>query len=299
MDYEIIKTSVKSIEMTDEMKKSIIRNCKNITSKSVEITTQFKEKNKMFKHKYAKILIAAALVAVFAVTAGAIATFVMPKDLIPAEIESIKTVVDFENADKDSIKTVQKTFSNDEFTVTFEAIVEGKCMEKFFENENTIVTNGSDGVAVDKTYAVLTVKRNDGKPVLYYDENGLLPRDIGYRILIKGYMTNPSMLVDNYDISLCEEDNILYVACDITDANVFADEELYLAFTNKMVINYEIVEMDKNGNFSYAKDYDGIPALFDFELDSSKADHEKAAEYKASQPFFTFDEFQKLLAEEE
>ena len=129
-------------------------------------------------------------------------------------------------------------------------------------------------------------------------ERGLPPGDIGYILLVKGYAANPNLFADCYGIGLYEENNVLYVACNITDANLFADEDLYIGFTNRMVINYDILRMDKNNEYHYVDGYDGIPALFDFDLDDSRADKERAEQYKAERPFMTYDEFEKALAEE-
>lgn len=255
-----------------------------------------KKDHSMKKVKPVKIIVIAALIAALALTAGAVVRFVIPNQLVEdmkLELDSVKTVIDTGKADKDTVSTVQKSYSNGEYTVTFEAIADGSCLRSVFtENEKPIESKA------EETYAIFTVKRNDGKKVLSFGKEGLHLHDIGYILLVKGYAANPCTFADCYGIGLYEENNVLYVACNITDANFFADEDLYIGFTNRMVINYDILRMDKNNEYHYVDGYDGIPALFDFDLDDSRADHEKAKQYKAERPFMTYDEFEKALAEE-
>lgn len=256
-----------------------------------------KEEHLVKKVKPVRIIVIAALIAALALTAGAVARFVIPDRLvedISLDLDSVRTVIDTGKATKDTVTTVQKTFSNNDLTVTFEAIADGGCLRQVFTENGELIESKSE-----ETYAVFTVKRTDGTRVLYSEDGkGLTPADIGYIILVKGYAANPCTFADCYGIGLYEENNVLYVACNITDANLFADEDLYIGFTNRMVINYDILRMDKNNEYHYVDGYDGIPALFDFDLDDSRADHEKAQQYKAERSFMTYDEFEKALAEE-
>lgn len=256
-----------------------------------------KEDHSMKKVKPVKIIVIAALIAALALTAGAVARFVIPDRFaqdMTLNLDSVRTVIDTGKATEDTVSTVRKSFSNKDFTVTFEAIADGGCLRDVFtENGEAIDRNPTE------TYAIFTVKRTNGTPVLYSEDGkGLTPGDIGYILLVKGYAANPNLFADCYGIGLYEENNVLYVACNITDANLFADEDLYIGFTNRMVINCDILRMDKNNEYHYVDGYDGIPALFDFDLDDSRADHEKAEQYKAERPFMTYDEFEKALAEE-
>lgn len=268
----------------------------DVTCEKMRQAMTQKEEHSVKKVKPVKIIVIAALIAALALTAGAVARFVIPHQLVEdmkLELDSVKTVIDTGKADKDIVSTVQKSYSNGEYTVTFEAIADGSCLRRVFtENGKTIESKA------EETYAIFTVKRNDGKQVLSFGKEGLHLHDIGYIILVKGYAANPCTFADCYGIGLYEENNVLYVACNITDANLFADEDLYIAFTNRMVINYDILRMDKNNEYHFVDGYDGIPALFDFDLDDSRADHEKAEQYKAKRPFMTYDEFEKALAEE-
>ena len=103
---------------------------------------------------------------------------------------------------------------------------------------------------------------------------------------------------DHWDIGTYEDGDVLYVACDITNAAAFADEELSIAFTNTMVPSVDILAMTPEGEFYYKDGYTGVPGLFDFDLDDSLADPVKAAAFKANGTFHTYEEFQSLMAEE-
>ena len=133
------------------------------------------------------------------------------------------------------------------------------------------------------------------------DGKGLTGADLGYCLLIKGYYPNPNMLFDetHRDIGTYEEGDVLYVACDITNAAAFADQELSIAFTNTMVPSIDILAMTPDGEFYYKDGYDGVPGLYDFDLDDSLADPVRAAELKSHGTFHTYEEFQSLMAEED
>ena len=100
------------------------------------------------------------------------------------------------------------------------------------------------------------------------------------------------------DLGFYEDGDVLYVACDITNAAVFADQELSIAFTNTMVPTIDILAMTPDGEFYYKDDYKGVPGLYDYDLDDSLADPVKAAAFKANGTFHTYEEFQSLMAAE-
>ena len=231
--------------------------------------------------------------------------------------ESLQAVVDVENADPDSIKTMQKTFSNADFSMTFEAIAKGKALRSVWHFErggsgqqtahsvsdilNNALAHEPERQTVDSIYAIFTVRRNDGGVVLYAEDGkGLTGADLGYCLLIKGYYPNPNMLFDetHRDLGVYEDGDVLYVACDITNAAAFADEDLSIAFTNTMVPTIDILAMTPEGEFYYKDDYTGVPGLYDFDLDDSLADPVKAAAFEANGTFHTYEEFQSLMAED-
>ena len=276
-------------------------------------------KNK--NRRTAKFIAVAAALALLSLTAFAVVKFVIPQQLFDSmevDLESLQAVVDVDNADADSVKTVQKTFSNKDFSMTFEAIAKGKALRSVWNFERSgsgqptahsvsdILNNAMDHEPerqmVDSIYAIFTVRRNDGGVVLYAEDGkGLTCADLGYCLLIKGYYPNPNMLFDedHWDIGTYEDGNVLYVACDITNAAAFADQDLSIAFTNTMVPTIDILAMTPEGDFYYKDDYTGVPGLYDFDLDDSLSDPVKAAAFKANGTFHTYEEFQSLMAQED
>ena len=280
-----------------------------------------KERVIMKNKKTVKILAVAAALVLFSLTAFAVVKFVIPRQLFDSmevDLQSLRAVVDVENADPDSVQTMRKTFSNDDYSVTFEAIAQGKALRSVWTFErgssgqqaahsvsdilNNALNNESEQRMVDSLYAIFTVRRNDGGVVLYAEDGkSLTGADLGYCLLIKGYYPNPNMLFDetHWDIGTYEDGGVLYVACDITNAAAFADEDLSIAFTNTMVPSIDILAMTPEGEFYYKDGYTGVPGLFDYDLDDSLADPEKAAALKANGAFHTYEEFQSLMAEED
>lgn len=290
------------------------------TTELLKQAAKNKERVFMKNKRTVKIIAAAAALVLFSLTAFAVVKFAIPQQLFSSmevDLEDLRAVVDIDNADPDSVKTVQKTFSNDDFSMTFEAIAKGKALRSVWHFEhngseqqaadsvtailNHTLNNDSEQQMVDSIYAIFTVRRNDGGVVLYAEDGkGLTGADIGYCLLIKGYYPNPNMLFDeaHWDIGTYEDGDVLYVACDITNAAAFADEELFIAFTNTMVPSIDILAMTPEGEFYYKDGYTGVPGLFDFDLDDSLADPVKAAAFKANGTFHTYEEFQSLMAEE-
>ena len=290
------------------------------TAELLKQAAKKKERVNMKNKRTVKILAVAAALALFSLSAFAIVKFVIPQQLfsgMDVELESLQAVVDVENADADSVRTMQKTFSNEDFSMTFEAIAKGKALRSVWHFErgssdqqtahsvsdilNHALDQEPERQTVDSLYAIFTVRRNDGGVVFYAEDGkGLTGADLGYCLLIKGYYPNPNMLFDetHRDLGFYEDGDVLYVACDITNAAAFADEELAIAFTNTMVPSIDELAMTPDGEFYYKEDYKGVPGLYDFDLDDSLADPVKAAAFKANGTFHTYEEFQSLMAED-
>ena len=91
-----------------------------------------KEKETVIKQvrgkKFKALLIAAAVFIILAIGTGAAYQFMLP-DGLNEQLElhemNIRTVVDVEKADENSVRTVQKTVHSNGYTVNFEAIIDG------------------------------------------------------------------------------------------------------------------------------------------------------------------------------
>ena len=245
-----------------------------------------KEKETVMKQvrgkKFKALLIAAAVFIVLAIGTGAAYQFILP-DGLNEQLElhemNIRTVVDVEKADENSVRTVQKTVHSNGYTVNFEAIIDGYIILP----EMTKKLRGLDTTREfreDRIYAVMTITRDDGKSVL--EPDGYMPGcsccsgiTANFCVAVKGYAPNSGMFATSpwhY-----EENNIMYLLCDITDAAKFADHELSIIVYDNTHLDGTIARMDKNGDYYFVDSYDRLGAIFDFDLDDSFADPEAVA----------------------
>ena len=105
--------------------------------------------------------------------------------------------------------------------------------------------------------------------------------------LIGGYdpaLYNLAGMAGNYtDIT---EDGVLYRLIECDNVEIFADHDLYLCVTEGTFYNKEAYRYDEvTGKISRNEDYEGLNALFALQVDASKANPEKAAEYIAALGF--------------
>ena len=151
------------------------------TTELLKQAAKKKERTNVKNRKYVKILAAAAALAIFSLSAFAVVKFVIPQQLfgsMKVELENLQAVVDVDNADPDSVRTMQKTFSNGDFSMTFEAIAKGKALRRVWHFEhsgaeqqaahsvsdilNNAINSDPERQTVDSIYAIFTVRRNDG-----------------------------------------------------------------------------------------------------------------------------------------
>ena len=253
------------------------------------------------KNHVLRPLLIAALVLLVAFSAAAAVRFFVPKKLsdeLQLDLSSLQPVVNLSDAAPGSVTTVQKTQHTGGLVITFEVIAKGKCFE-----ENTWQSTDGGSVQDESTYAIFTIRSEDGRP--FYgnqDGNGFtLPyqaASFGYNLLVHGYAPNASALIERHGIFNYEEGNVLYKAYDITDVLCFADQNPYIVVNDGMLVSPDILRIDRHGDFYFAEGYTGIRALFDLQLDPSLADAQKAAQTLERDPMFTYDEIKALFDEE-
>ena len=264
-----------------------------------------KAKKFVVGRKLRNALIAAVIVLLFAVSAGAAYQFMLPDELnkeLGLNDMHIKTVVDFEKADENSVRTVQKTVNKNGYTVNFEAIIDGYVILP----EITKMLRGLDPneeIREDRIYAVMTITRDDGKSVIAPD--GDIPSCIccdpfvnfNFKVAVKGYAPNSVMFMGtpwHY-----EENNVLYYLCDITDTAKFADRDLsIILYGEREGVYGTTVRMDEKGEYYFVDTYDGMGAIFDFDLDDSLADPEAVAKDMAERPYVYVTDPDYTLADE-
>ncbi len=256
------------------------------------------QKTNMKNKKTLRILIAAAILVLLTVSAGAAAKFFLPSYFENAgmQFENVKTVIDTDKATDETVQTVQKTYETEDYIITFEAIVDANVL-----NADVGLIAPEDG---EMTLAVFTIRRTDGKSVYTVfdpeDDKTLTRYDLGFLPLIKGYYPNPNMWYEEVlNWTPYEENGVLYMLCDITPLNAFADKELSIAVTDSFLINCDILGMTEDGEFYYKEGTGHIPALFDFDLPDERADHEKAAQLMSERPFLSYEEWHSAAEADE
>lgn len=240
-------------------------------------------------HKHLKTwLVAAALVVFIAFSAFAVVKYALPKTMVDDLSLDTNTVA------SDGVgEAVCKTNG---LIFTLEGVTTGKLPEGYTFNG---VRPKDDGC----TYAIVSIRSEDGKPFWYLDdEKGYHADNFGFTILVNGYAPNPSMLMDlQHDGRYCYEDkdnNTLYWAYDITNALCFADRGVLLNVCNGMCSDVSILRINKDGGFYFEDSYPGIRVLFDLPLDPSLADSEKAVAWEQTGCFNTYEKIVSLFAEQ-
>ena len=258
-----------------------------------------KGRKRMKSKKIIKIVaVAAALILLFSVGAGAAYRFFLPNWIgeelgIPSD--NLIRIVETENAPEGTLSINNKSVETAGYTVTFEAIAEGSRMRTSFL-QNLQGANSEAPVSETHTYAIFTIVRADGQHVMY---NGDMDGShIGYGIGLKGYVPNPSSF-EQHDYYCYEDEasNVLYMVCDITAALPLADRSLRIAVINYFVPTLEYLALDENGELCLADGYQGLGAVFDLPLDPALADPAAAEALLGNGTFHTPEEFEALMSE--
>ncbi len=241
---------------------------------------------KLYTKKHLKTwLVAAVLVGLIAFSAVAAVKLLPPKKMI--EDLSLNP-----NALTATETKIVEQHSNG-LVFTLEGVTQGKLPEGY-------TFNGERPTDDDCTYAIVSIRSEDGKPFWYVDdESGYHANNFGFTILVNGFAPNSSMFKTDYihDGRYFYEDqknNVLYWAYDITNALCFADRGVLLQVCDGMCTGPEEIRIDKNGDFYFEESYPGIRVIFDITLDPKLADREKAAAWEKESCFNTYDEMVTL-----
>ena len=241
---------------------------------------------KLHTKKHLKIwFVAAALVVLIAFSAVAAVKLLPPKKMI-----------DDLSLNPNALTTAE-TNKNEQHSngliFTLEGVTQGKLPEGY-------TFNGERPIDDDCTYAIVSIRSEDGKPFWYMDDKtGYHANNFGFTILVNGFAPNSSMFKTDYihDGRYFYEDeknNVLYWAYDITNALCFADRGVLLQVCDGMCTGPEEIRIDKNGDFYFEESYPGIRVIFDITLDPKLADREKAAAWEKEACFNTYDEMVTL-----
>ena len=130
-----------------------------------------------------------------------------------------------------------------------------------------------------ETSILFTLRRADGGEI---DPDIMSDMDLDFVICEKGYMPREGAF-ETFRASLLEN-NVIYFACMITNAQIFADQKLYVAITDHTP-DGTVLRMNANGEPYFLESYAGIGALFDLPLDPARADPAAAAEFRKNRGF--------------
>jgi hypothetical protein len=245
-------------------------------------------KNLTLKKHWKVWIVAAALAVLIAFSAVAAVKLIPPKAMIDDLSLNPNALT--------AAETGRREQRSNGLIFTLEGVTEGKLPEGYTFNGARPADDGC-------TYAIVSIRSEDGKPFWYADdETGYHADNFGFTLLVNGYAPNPSMLMDmQHDGRYCYEDkenNVLYWAYDITNALCFADRGVLLNVCDGMCSDISILRIDKSGSFYFEESYPGIRVLFTLPLDPALADDEKAAAWIDTGCFHHYDEIAALLAEQ-
>ena len=124
-----------------------------------------------------------------------------------------------------------------------------------------------------RTYIVWAIYRNDGEPL-----DQMMGSPIQVIPVIDGY--RPDILFSaGMSASGYSKDGVLYYLFEYTDIEIFAHENVKLMAFEGMFPTNNIITANDKGEVVYAEGYNGFKAVFELDLDKSKADPEAAAEF--------------------
>lgn len=250
-------------------------------------------KRKTLTKKGRIILLAAALALILTATAGAAAVrFLLPQkaqDFINLDEARLTDVLAGFDVVPDDVTAVGQSVKSKGQTIAFEGIVEGKRMQYNILQVLEAMNNHEDMAEASKTwdkeyvdmkFAVLTVKADDGGPVLGIEDESELHQKLGCFLTIQGIHPVYHHYVGQFTLV----DNIAYIFVPLSEAQIYADRELRICVFGNWAPDYNILGMGSDGLPFYQPDYDGLQASFVLDIDDSLADHEAVAALQEKEP---------------
>ena len=162
--------------------------------------------------------------------------------------------------------TASPTVTDGDYKATVLGIATGENLSKFESSAWELFP--------ERTYAVVAVERTDGSPMTLDDPILVTP-------LIEGlspWEYNIFTMNGGYSADIIG--GVLYRIIEFDSIELFADRSIYMAVLSEMFINNKAYSYDeKTGAITPREDYGGTNLLIRLNLDKSKADPAKAAEY--------------------
>lgn len=237
------------------------------------IIHQLKERSQM-KQRYTRRLSAGlvATVLLFALSISAFAAVHLFSAREVAEQFGDQVLAEaFES--KDAIRLNQVKASGN-YRFTLHGLVTGAGLSEF--------KHSAEEIFPDRTYAVVSISRLDGKPMPSTSESEYGEDPFFISPLIKGQEPwRVNIVTMNGGYSETVIDGITYRIIECDEVEMFADRGVYLAISSGTVFySNEAFRYDEVTGEIYARDdYPGAALLFDLPLDPTKADQAKAEAY--------------------
>ncbi|RNB69591.1 hypothetical protein [Brevibacillus panacihumi] len=239
------------------------------------ILNRVEERNSM-NHVYRKRLSTGVMVAiltlVMSVTAIA-ATQFFSSDQVAVQLGEKILAKAFESSD--AIE-VNKSVDSGDYKFTLHGIVSGAGLKELNES------NSTNEIHPERTYAVVSIARQDGRPMPKTSDPEYGEESFFISPLIKGlkpWQVNIASMRGGYSEVVLNGIQYRLIECDYVE--MFADRGVYLAvssgspFYNSEAFAYN----ESTGEVTAKSDYDGVSLLMDLPLDKAKADPAKAEAY--------------------
>lgn len=228
--------------------------------------------NRVYRKRLSAGVMVAILTLVMSVTAIA-ATQFFRSDQVAVQLGEKMLAKAFESSD--AIEVNQSVDSGD-YKFTLHGIVSGAGLKEL---------NGSDSaneIHPERTYAVVSIARQDGRPMPKTSDPEYGQESFFISPLIKGlkpWQVNIASMKGGYSEVVLDGIQYRLIECD--GVEMFADREVYLAissgspFYNSEAFAYN----ESTGEVTAKSNYNGVSLLMDLPLDKAKADPAKAEAY--------------------
>ncbi len=177
---------------------------------------------------------------------------------------------------KDAME-INRSIASGDYSFTLHGLVSGAGLSQF--------KHSSEEIYPDRTYAVVSIVRQDGKPMpaVNEPEYGEVPFFISPLIKgLKPWQVNIVTMNGGYSEDVI--DGVMYrlISCD--QVEIFADRGVYLAVSSGSPFyrNEAFAYDESTGEIRSKEGYSGASALFDLPLNIAKADPVKAEAYLES-----------------
>ena len=216
-----------------------------------------------------------ALITATVLSMGSITTFAAWKYLSPDKVAEVtrdsKLIEAFKSEDAITINEKQSYAGYD---ITLLGMVSGK-------NITAYVMEDNGEIKEDRTYSVVAIEKSDQTPMPSPSDEQYNEVRFLVSPLIKGYNPNEfNMMTMNGGYIDIVEAGVLYRLSECDNIEMFANQDIYLCVSEGTFYNQAAYHFDEaTGEITRNEAFEGVNALFDLPIDSSKADEAAVAAY--------------------